>query len=654
MLKFIERRSRFTFRFGSGARICVQAQAILAEVRPGFARVLARGVALAGSALVFTLPALAAELTDQALPAGVEGENRSAFFGDLHIHTMYSFDAFTGSVRTTPDDAYRYAKGEPISHPAGITVRLEGPPLDFLMVSDHGRYMGIFAALLDPASPTYGHPETQKLLPSTGMSLDGVIAHLRRIDPVRSGVDGPSVSAYAWGRVVDSAERHNDPGHFTAFIGYEFTPSPGGRHLHRNVVFRGNGSEVPERPFSTTDSENPEDLWNWLDGLRSRGIEALAIPHNMNQSDGLAFQETNWDGAPIDRAFADKRLRNEPIAEISQIKGTSETHPSLSPNDEWADFQIVQYYLNRAENKNPISVFKGGYYRDALNTGLQMQARDGFNPYQLGVIGSSDSHLSAAAYEEQNLFSGAPNSPESRGSAYAADAQTWEDFWTPRQATHGTGGLAGVWAEENTRASLFDAMRRRETFATSGPRIRVRLFASFEFPEGIATAADQLGQAYVHGVPMGGELSPAPRTPGAAPEFLLLAVRDPRSNLLQRLQIVKGWVEGGEAVETVFDVACADGLSADPTTHRCPDNGARVNLSDCSVSAGKGTAEFTTLWRDPDFNADTQAYYYARVLENPSCRWSTWDAIRLGIEPNPDLAATQQERAWSSPIWYQP
>ena len=626
-------------------------------LRPGFlsaSRSLLRP-ALATLALAGIPTAIAADSSTATSSA----PERSAFFGDLHIHTMYSFDAFTGNVRTTPDDAYRYAKGEPISHPAGMTLRLEGPPLDFLMVSDHAKYLGMFAALLDPSSPTYGHPETSLVLPSKDMSLAGVIRHLQQMGPERDEVAGPAVSAYAWDKIVEAAERHNAPGHFTAFIGYEYTPTPGGRHLHRNVVFR--GTEVPERPFSSDDSENPEDLWNWLDALRAKGIEALAIPHNMNQSDGLAFQETNWSGGPIDRTFADKRMRNEPIAEISQIKGTSETHPSLSPNDEWAEFQIVQYYLNRATNTNPISVFKGGYYRDALLTGLKMQDRDGFNPYQLGVIGSSDSHLSAAPYEEQTNFTGGPNTPQSRGSAYSSDQESWQDFWTPRQPTHGTGGLAGVWAEDNTRASLYDAMRRRETFATSGPRIRVRFFGSFDFPDDIAALADPTAIAYARGVAMGGEMRmpaatfAAARQPaGAAPAFLLWALRDPRSTPLQRLQIVKGWVEDGESIEAVFDVACADGLTPDPATHRCPDNGARVNLTDCSVSGDKGAVELKTLWRDPDFDPAEQAFYYARVLENPSCRWSTWDAIRLGIEPNPDLAGTQQERAWSSPIWYQP
>jgi len=580
------------------------------------------------------------------------GVNRQAWFGDLHIHTMYSMDAFmAGGVRTSPDDAYRYARGEPIPHPAGMQLRLDGAPLDFLMVSDHAGYLGVHAALLDPTSPTYGHQQADVLRPQSN-SLADVIANIRKLAEQDHELLGPAVITDAWQKIIAAAERHNEPGKFTAFIGYEYTPSPGSRHLHRNVVFR--GSAVPPTPFSTRDSSDPEDLWSWLDNLRSDGIEALAIPHNMNQSDGLAFMETTWKDAPIDAAFAAKRMRNEPIAEISQQKGTSETHPSLSPNDEWADFQIVQYYLNRRTNTNPISVFKGGYFRDALKTGLEMQARSGFNPYQLGAIGSSDSHLSAAPYREDNHFSSGPNSAVARGSAYpnhGAPNSSWEDFWTPRQATHGTGGLAGVWAAENTRASLYDAMRRRETFATSGPRIRVRLFAGYDFPNRITDAPDLVELGYANGVPMGGML---PASTGKPPNLLVWAVRDPHEGWLQRVQIIKGWVEDGDAHEAVYDAACSDGLEPDSNTHRCPDNGARVNLTDCSITRDKGAVELKTLWQDPDFEPDQPAFYYVRVLENPSCRWSSWDALRVGIEPNPDLAATQQERAWSSPVWYQP
>ena len=611
-------------------------------------------------ALALTALACGAPAGDEATRAAAGGAgaaatapaDRVALFGDMHIHTMYSHDAFMGTVRTTPDDAYRFARGEAIPHPSGESIRLSGAPLDFLAVTDHAEYLGALPALIDPDSPTYGHPLTEDLFSGEGGAARarlGALSRLRELGRAGDPINGPEVRASAWQRVIEAAERHNDPGRFTALIGYEYTMGVGGRHVHRNVIFR--GSEAPELPFSSLDGD-PEDLWNWLDGLREEGIEALAMPHNMNQSDGLAFPDREtWKGAEIDAEFAAKRIRNEPVAEISQQKGTSEVHPSLSPNDEWADFQIVQYYLDRVNNTDPISVFKGGYWRDALLTGLQMEERLGVNPYALGAVGSSDSHVSAGSFEEDNRFTSRTNTPQARGSVYGAEDGGWENFWTPRQATHGTGGLAGVWANGNTRAAIFDALKRRESFATSGTRIRVRFFGGFGLDEAIAGAADQVAAAYEAGVPMGGDLEAGN---SGAPSFLVWALRDPENAWLQRAQVIKGWLEDGETREQVYDVVCSDGLEPDPETHRCDDNGAQVNLDDCSISRDKGAVELRTTWTDPDFDPGASSFYYVRVLENPTCRWSTWDALSLGIEPNPDLHATHQERAWSSPIWYTP
>ena len=610
--------------------------------------------ALALTALACGAPAgdEATRAAGGAAAAATAPADRVALFGDMHIHTMYSHDAFMGTVRTTPDDAYRYARGEAIPHPSGESIRLSGAPLDFLAVTDHAEYLGALAALIDPDSPTYGHPLTEDLFSGEGRGARarlGALSRLRELGRAGDPINGPEVRASAWQRVIDAAERHNDPGRFTALIGYEYTMGVGGRHVHRNVIFR--GGEAPELPFSSLDGD-PEDLWNWLDGLREDGIEALAMPHNMNQSDGLAFPDREtWKGAEIEAEFAAKRIRNEPVAEISQQKGTSEVHPSLSPNDEWADFQVVQYYLDRVNNTDPISIFKGGYWRDALLTGLEMEERLGVNPYALGAVGSSDSHVSAGSYEEDNRFTSRTNTPQARGSAYSEEDGGWENFWTPRQATHGTGGLAGVWAGENTRAAIFDALKRRESFATSGTRIRVRFFGGFGLDEAIAGAADQVAAAYEAGVPMGGDLEGGN---GGAPSFLVWALRDPENAWLQRAQVIKGWLEDGEAQEQVYDVVCSDGLEPDPETHRCDDNGAQVNLDDCSISRDKGAVELRTTWTDPDFDPAASSFYYVRVLENPTCRWSTWDALSLGIEPNPDLHATHQERAWSSPIWYTP
>ncbi len=577
---------------------------------------------------------------------------RNAYFGDLHVHTKYSFDAFMFAVRATPADAYRYARGEAIRHPAGYDVRLSDPPLDFMAVTDHAVYLGSLAAMEDPGSTIYQHELSDTLITTDRARIAAAWRSFRTLMPQYRELSDPSVVKWAWGDIIATAEEFYEPGRLTTFIGYEYSLGPEGRHHHRNVIFA--GSDVPPAPFSILDSDNPEDLWAWLDGLRADGIESLAIPHNMNQSDGTVFVGTDWAGAPITADYAETRMRNEPLVEITQVKGTSETHPALSPNDEWAGFEIVDYTLM---NGQPVSVFKGGYARDGLNTGLEFQAREGFNPFRFGFIGSSDTHNGAGPYEEDNYFSkvGLRDSrPSYRGSVPPGGAQDWDVTLLPdtvRMASWGASGLAGVWAEENTREAIYAALRRKETFATSGPRIRLRLFAGGALPETLAGEAWPIEMAYETGVPMGGSLS---LTEGESPHLFVWAVRDPRSGWLQRAQIVKGWVVDGEAREQVYDVACSDGLTPDPETHRCPDNGATVNMETCEVSRDVGATELKTVWTDPDFDPVTPAYYYLRVLENPSCRWSTWDAIRAGTPPTPNRPATIQERAWSSPIWYAP
>ena len=553
---------------------------------------------------------------------------RSAYFGDLHVHTMYSLDAFMmKNLRTTPDDAYRFAKGEAISHPRGGRLQLSGPPLDFLAVTDHAEFLGAVLAVQEAADEgAVGYP-----LPRAVRRALGRLFKSDRME---------AVMREAWLRVIAAAERHNAPGKFTALVAYEYTSNLGG-NLHRNVIFK--SAKVPALPFSAEHSPDPEDLWDWLDRLRRDGVEALAIPHNMDKSDGLAFSQATWKGALLDRAYAEQRRRNEPVAEIIQEKGSSETHPALSPNDEWADFQIFRHYDGR-EN------FLGDYWRKGLNAGLLIERRIGVNPYQLGAVGGSDSHLGAGAFEEANFFKTA-NTPQERGAAHSAEQSGWEGYRTPHIASHGTAGLAGIWAERNTRSALFDALRRRETFATSGPRLRVRLFGGFGLAERLRGEGDPIAAAYAQGTPMGGVLA---GQGSQAPSFFVWALRDPNSGRLQRLQLVKGWLRNGAVRERVFDVACADGLVPASENHRCPDNGAKVNLSDCSTTRDKGVVELSVLWTDPDFNAAERGYYYARVLENPSCRWSTWDAVRAGVAPNPALPPTIQERAWSSPIWYAP
>lgn len=583
---------------------------------------------------------------------------RNAYFGDLHVHTRFSFDAYIFSVRATPDDAYNYAKGATVRHAGGYDVRLTDAPLDFLAVTDHAEYLGIMPAMNDPASPLSKIPYAPDLFTRDPAKIQAAFARVatslgegKELPELRH----PDITKAAWGSIVESAQRHYEPGRLTTFIGYEFTSAPAGMNLHRNVIF--SGARAPEVPFSAMQSQNPEDLWRWMDTYRAstRG-DVVAIPHNMNGSDGRMYEPTQWDGRPLDKAYADLRMRNEPLAEMSQIKGTSETHPSLSPNDEWSSFEIMSSYIGSA---TPVKKFAGGYVRDALKQGLLFQEKNGFNPFKIGFIGSSDTHNAASGVEEGRYVGKvgfADATAAQRFSVPPKGARDWHGAEEPtptvaRFQQWGAAGLAGVWAEENTREAIFAALRRKETFSTSGPRLRVRYFVGYDFPADMATRPDLVRLAYARGVPMGGDLLPRR---GRTPQHLVWAVRDPNSGWLQRVQIVKGWVENGAVKERVFDVACSDGLTPNVTTGRCGDNGANVDLKDCSVSEDKGAVELRTLWTDPTFDPNQRAFYYVRALENPSCRWSTWDAIRAGVPPSPTIPSTIQERAWSSPVWYAP
>ena len=560
------------------------------------------------------------------IQAGAEPPVRNVYFGDLHVHTKYSADAYRFGARTGPDAAYAYAKGAPLRHPAGQTVRMRGAPLDFLAVTDHAEYLGNVAAIDDPGNPM-----------SDSELADAYSVFNRAINAGEfdRGLWQESMRRDAWQRTIEAAERHYAPGRFTTFVGYEYTSAPDGM-LHRNVIFK--GARVPELPFGAYDSLNPEDLWAWLERLRAQGIEALAIPHNPNSSRGNFFQTTTFAGEPMDAAYAEIRVRNEPIVEMTQIKGTSETHPLLSPNDEWANFEV---------RDRSIDEIKGSYVRDALLTGFELQHSQGFNPYRFGFIGSSDTHNTGAAYDE----------PTYHGKIGILDGLPEWRFATPNEdnpelnrlpgiTTTGfdwsASGLAAVWAEANTREAIYAALRRKETFATSGTRLRVKFFAGYDL---------DASRLYATGVPMGGDLE---ARPSGAPRFFAWALRDPSSAWLQRLQIVKGWLDDGVRQERVYDVACSDGLEPSPDSHRCPDNGASVDLATCDFDFDKGDVELKAMWEDPDFDPDERAFYYVRALENPTCRWSTWDANRLGLPLRPEKEPTLQERAWTSPIWVLP
>jgi len=605
---------------------------------------------------------------------------RNVYYGDLHVHTEYSFDAFAFGTLATPRDAYRYAKGEAIPHPAGYEIKLSRP-LDFYAVTDHAMFLGVVKEAADTSSELSRLSITEFIHDLNAPNNRGLMSLGTRakvfgtlvpqlIEKVTAGeVEQQKlddISRSAWRDTIEAADEANVPGRFTAFAGYEYTSSTDDRgNLHRNVIFR-DTDNLPELPFSRLNSQNPEGLWDWMDALRAQGIESLAIPHNSNGSNGEMFKRVNWAGEPIDGRYAAQRTRNEPLVEVTQVKGTSETHPLLSDTDEWAGFEIMPFRIATTLPSKP----ECSYVREAYRNGLEIAAGGVMNPYKFGLIGSTDTHVGGGADREEAYFSKTglmDGTPERRGSIPAGrllglalgavapglvkevDGTTYLafssfEFW-------GASGLAAVWAEENTREAIYDAFRRKETFATSGPRIKLRFFAGYDFDQALLDAPDGVARAYAEGVTMGADLA---ADGSRAPRFWVWALADPMAAPLQRLQVIKGWEDGGKSHEKVFDVACSDGLAVDPATHRCPDNGARVNLADCSFDPDVGASQLRTLWQDPEFQADQEAFYYVRVLENPTCRWSTWDALRAGVEPRSDLPVTVMERAWSSPIWYRP
>ncbi|MBN8510176.1 MAG: DUF3604 domain-containing protein [Burkholderiales bacterium] len=582
---------------------------------------------------------------------------RNAYFGETHLHTSWSVDAWVmGNRLTGPADAYKYAKGETIKHPMGFDIRID-TPLDFMGVTDHSEYVGVTREANTPGSYVSKLPEAQPMImkdPNSSEEQNKVFSYLLSLTngpPVKAFMS-PKVTATVWKENVKLADEANQPGRFTAFCSYEWTSMPGQRNLHRNVFFRA-CEDVPDYPFSSLESNKPTELWSWMDAQRKAGNELLAISHNANVSDGWMYptEVDNTTGRPIDAAWAEARMRNERLVEIKQGKGQSETHPLLSPNDEFASYELYQAILGLPADIGRIDRINGSYGRQALKDGIAMQDVRGFNPYKFGMAGGSDSHNSASPYRHDNFFglhADADGSVERRFAGVLIGGTMDVRLENP-------GGLTGVWAEENTRAAIWDAMYRKETFGVSGPHIKLRFFGGWDYKKDIVDARDWVKQSYAGGVPMGADLPPMPSgAKGTAPSFVVWAVKDPTSGSLDRIQVIKGWTQHGQSFEKVYDVVWAGERKPDKWSGHVPAIQNTVDLSTASYSNSHGAAELKTVWTDPDFDASQHAFYYARVLEVPTPRWTLIQALKSGLPPPDIVPLTGQERAWSSPIWYAP
>lgn len=568
------------------------------------------------------------------------------YWGDTHLHTSNSTDAYsTGNFNADPDTAYRFAKGLPVLHPSLRTRVRIMRPLDFLVVSDHAEQLGLQAQVMKGNPLMLSTSWGKALRAGLEQSQAGGMRGLSPADRQQMNRDmmTPMFRQGTWAEQVDAAERHNEPGKFTTFVGWEWTVHPGGKNLHRVVFTSANGTTAKKfLPFNANDSQRPEDLWQWLEKTKAEtGADFVAIPHNSNLSGGLMFDMVDSSGRPITAEYARMRLRWEPVMEVTQVKGTSEVHPELSPNDEFAEFEIRRKLLAGA----PTPSNKSDYARSALLRGLEIEQSTGANPYKFGMIGSSDSHTGLSSVEESEFLGklASDSLPEVRKNQ-AVIFPAWE---------MSAGGIAGVWATENTREALLAAFKRKEVYATTGPRIALRVFGGFSFVPNDANARDIASVGYSKGIPMGGDLSNAPR--GKAPSFLIHAVKDPISGNLDRVQVVKGWLDGaGRTHERIYDVAWSGNRKPD-AKGKLPAVGNTVDIQRVTYTNTIGAAQLATVWTDPDFDPSQRAFYYVRVLEIPTPRHTVYDAVALGIDvKDTRQPATIQERAYSSPIWYTP
>jgi hypothetical protein len=578
------------------------------------------------------------------------------FWGDTHLHTAVSVDAGT-MCRLGQEEAFRFARGEEVVTTGGLRARL-GRPLDWIVVADHAEMYGLMPQLLKGDPEILATDKGQRWYdmlsggdPDTTFEAAMEIVHsLQQKEPP---IKSDRAVRNAWREYTALADSYNEPGRFTALIGYEWT-AIGGYNLHRNVIFRGDASVANRTvPFSQFDSQNPEDLWRALDRFQEEtGAEVLAIPHNGNLSNGRMFTVKTFDGQPLTRELAETRARLEPLVEVTQIKGDGEAHPFLSPDDEFADFETWdRSNLDGTELKTK-DMLRWEYAREALKTGLMLERELGVNPFKFGMIGSTDAHTALSAVEEDNFFG--------KHSGVEPEPHRWEHIVIqapdPKLNVMGwqqaAAGYAGVWARENTREAIFDALKRKEVYATTGPRMLVRFFGGWEFTKADALSRLPAGVGYARGVPMGGDLHRAPA--GRSPSFLVAAMKDPMSGNLDRIQIVKGWMDSDGALkEKVYDVVWS-GDRRPGANGKLPPVGNTVDVKNATWTNSIGSPELIAVWTDPDFDPQEAAFYYARVIEIPTPRWTAYEAKRFNVEMPPEVPMTLQERAYTSPIWYAP
>ncbi len=577
------------------------------------------------------------------------------FFGDTHFHSSLSVDAGLIGNTLALDKAFRFARGEEVRTSTGQRARLNRP-LDFLVVSDHAEYLGI-ADLLNIASPELlatdvGRQWYEDMQAGGERAWNTAVALVNDFSIGTPRFRNDNVERSVWEGVVDTASRYNEPGTFTALNGYEWTTSTGGSNLHRVVVFQDGSDRVKQvLPFGAFDSTDPEDLWAFMAGYeKNTGGRVLAIPHNPNLSNGVMFAET-VKGQAMTRDYAERRARWEPLLEVTQMKGDGESHPVLSPEDEFADFENWDKSDIFGAPKED-SMLQYEYARGALKVGLRLEDKLGANPFKFGMIGSSDTHTSLSTTREDNYFGKLPHlEPTAKRFEEVVLRNPKDNSPLVYSWQMSASGLAAVWARENTREALFDAMARKEVYATSGSRITVRMFAGWDFKADEVERHDFARQGYARGVPMGGDLKKAPK--GKAPTIMIRALRDPDNANLDRVQVIKGWIDGREAHERIYDVACSDGRAI--VNRRCErEVGSTVDVADASYTNTIGDPLLTAHWMDPDFDPDQRAFYYVRVIEIPKPRWTAYDAKFYGVDMPDEVPMTVQDRAYTSPIWYTP